>query len=160
MHRGRACFERHGGRVKGRRGASDHRHPLAAQCGEIDGVGGMGVKARRETIRQHRRNIRPTITRHTIGEDYLACCLDLGCSPCLQMQPEMLFRWLDPDEPGAIADLDIEQAAVPAEILGPGKPWNALHRGVSCGAVPCLVPGLETERRYAEFRSRQSLCRS
>ncbi len=72
----------------------------------------------------------------------------------------MPVRRLDAPQPGAVADRDAEEPAVPGEILGPICPRDALDRGIGGFAVTGLVPRLEAQRRNAVFGSRQGLWRA
>ena len=67
MHRGDAGFERHRGGVEGRGGGAEDRHLLAAQPGEIDRVGGVGVAAPRQVLAQHRWDVDPAAAGNTVG---------------------------------------------------------------------------------------------
>src|SRR4051794_6409054 len=72
----------------------------------------------------------------------------------------MTLGGLDAQQPGSVAHRNVEETAIPGEVLGPGLPRDALDPGIGFPAVPRLVPGLEPERWDSELRSRQCLRRA
>ncbi len=160
IDRGGARLERHGGGVKRRRGAADHREALLAQRSEIDRVRGVRVQMPRQPLAQHRRDIGPAGSANAVGEDDFPRGLDRHPRSCLQMHPEMPLPGLDMHQPGTVAHRDIEKISVPGEVFGPGRARDAPQSGIGLPAMAGLIPGLEPEAGNPELRPGQGLRRT
>ena len=160
MHRSGAGFQRHAGRIERRCGGTDHRHHLAAQRAEIDGILGMRVTRSWQRLGQDARDVGAAIAGEASGQHDLSRRFDLGLAIGGEMQPEVSVGRLDPAQPGPVADWYFKEMTIPAQVLGPVGALDAVDRGIGGGGVPRLVPSLKAERWNPEFRPRQCLRRA
>ncbi|MEJ0019387.1 MAG: hypothetical protein WDN25_23115 [Acetobacteraceae bacterium] len=141
-------------------GGAEHADRLAAEGGEVDRILGVRVARGRQAAGQNVGDGAPAAAGKAGGEDDLARRLGGGAGGGGQVQDEMARGRLDAVEARGVARGDVEKTLVPAQVVGPVGPPDAIDRGVGVLAVARLVPGLEAQRRDAEFRALQALGRA
>ncbi len=158
------AFQCDGCGVESRRGAADHRHGLACQRGEFDGMAGVRCQACAHRSRQQFGYEDRTAAGHAVGKDQLARGFHALDAVDLQMNPEMRHRpaddRLEPQQLRAVANGDARDAAEPVEVFSPSRARNAIDGGIGFEPMPRFEPGLEAQRRDRPFGTDQVLERA
>lgn len=156
-----AGFQRGGGRIHGRRARADHAHPFARQRAVVHRIGRMRPPAARQAVRE-RRHGRAAQAVTAGGQHHAARQHALpGCVRCVEGQLDRTVgaRLHGPDVM-CVADLQLQHAAVPAQVVHPLQARDLVERLPGIGAELRLEPGTEGQRGQAQCGAGQLLGRA